>query len=64
MCHDQERIEGYPVLFWKEYVKMFPFLAHRAIRPHSIHATKASIERISSGGVQLVTQQSLVVTSR
>ena len=41
---------------------MSPFLAFRfrAVRSHSIHATKASVERISSGGVRLVTEQPLV----
>ena len=62
MRHDQERIEGYAVLFLKEYVKMSSFLTFRfrAVRLHSIHATKASVERISSRGVPLVTQQPLV----
>ena len=59
MRDDQERIEGYAVLFLKEYVKMSSLLTFRfrAVRPDSIHATKASVERISSGGVRLVTEQ-------
>ena len=39
---------------------MSHILAFRAVRPHSIHATKASVERISSRRVPLVTQQPLV----
>jgi hypothetical protein len=64
MRHDQERIEGYPVLFWKEYVKLSPILAFRAVCLRSMHTTQASVDSTSSGGVRLVTKQTLAVTSR
>ena len=64
MRHEQLRIEGYPVLFWKEYAEMSPILAVRTVRPSTIHAMKTSVERNASGGVRLVTQQPLAKTSR
>lgn len=58
LCAMSKReIEGYPALFWKEYVKMSPILAFRIVRPPTIHATKASDERNSSEGIRLVTKQ-------
>ena len=48
---------AFPVVFWKQYVKMSVILAFRAVDPSSIHATKIPVERNSSREVWLVKKQ-------
>ncbi len=54
---DKSKVDGNPLVFWKEHQDKFPHLARYARCIHSIPATSASVERQFSGAGLVINER-------